>query len=66
MPAILSNSVAILLTHNHPSGIPTPSKDDINITKKLMDSGKILGIDVLDHVIVGDDTFVSMKSESYI
>ncbi|MFW6015355.1 MAG: JAB domain-containing protein [bacterium] len=65
--AILQNSAAIILGHNHPSGIPDPSKDDINITKKLMNGGDILGIDVLDHVIVGNnETYISMKEKGVI
>ena len=51
--AILSNSAAIILAHNHPSGKPEPSNDDINITKRLVDAGTVLGIDVIDHVIIG-------------
>ena len=65
--AILQNSAAIILGHNHPSGIPDPSKDDINITNKLMEGGKLLGIDVLDHVIVGNNvTYISMKEKGVI
>ncbi len=65
--AILVNAQAIILFHNHPSQIPDPSKDDIKITKKLMDSGSILGIDVLDHVIVGNnETYISMKEKGVI
>ena len=51
--AILSNSAAIILAHNHPSGKPEPSNDDINITKRLVDAGTVLGINVIDHVIIG-------------
>lgn len=66
MPAILSNSVAIILSHNHPSGIPTPSQDDISLTKKMMEAGKILSIDVLDHVIIGDETYCSLREEGRV
>jgi DNA repair protein RadC len=50
--AILANSAAIILAHNHPSGDPNPSDDDINIAKQLVEAGKILGIEVLDSVII--------------
>jgi len=59
--AILSNSAALILCHNHPSGDPTPSADDIALTKRLVKAGNLLGIDVLDHVIVGGSSFVSSK-----
>ncbi|MDI3547794.1 MAG: repair protein RadC [Halanaerobiales bacterium] len=64
--AIKHSSAAIILVHNHPSGIPEPSRDDISITKRLVDSGKIIGIDVLDHIIIGDGIFTSMKEEGII
>lgn len=51
--AVLSNSAAIIIAHNHPTGITTPSKDDIKATKRLAQAGQILGIDLLDHIIVG-------------
>ena len=51
--AILSNAAYILLVHNHPSGTPYPSQIDIEVTKRMMDSGKLLGIPVIDHVIIG-------------
>lgn len=52
-PAILTNAAAIILAHNHPSGHPEPSEDDIKVTRKLKEAGEILGIDVLDHIIIG-------------
>ncbi|MFW6028896.1 MAG: JAB domain-containing protein [Halanaerobiales bacterium] len=65
--AILQNSAAIVLGHNHPSGIAKPSKDDIKITKRLMDCGNLLGIDVLDHIIVGNNkTYISMQERGLI
>ena len=57
--ACLSNAAAVLLVHNHPTGDPTPSQEDIAITRRLKESGEILGIKVLDHIIVGDDEFLS-------
>jgi DNA repair protein RadC len=61
--AILTNSCSIVVGHNHPSGDPTPSSADIEVTKVLIEAGKILKIDVLDHVICGNGKFWSMKKE---
>lgn len=55
--AIADNAIAIILVHNHPSGDTTPSAEDISSTRKIIDAGKIIGIDVLDHVIIGDNAF---------
>lgn len=55
------NSACIILVHNHPSGDPTPSTDDVAITRRLASSGLILGIEVLDHIIVGDNRYSSLK-----
>ena len=55
-PAILSNAAAILCGHNHPSGDPQPSQEDRTLTQRLVEAGTLLGIQVLDHVIVGDGT----------
>lgn len=60
-PAILHNAAAIICFHNHPSGDPEPSKADIEITNRLVEAGKIIGIEILDHIIVGDDRYVSLK-----
>lgn len=59
--AILSNAAAMILAHNHPSGDCTPSKEDKEITKRLKEAGEILGIEVLDHLIVTSNDYVSMK-----
>lgn len=64
--AILSNSASIIVAHNHPSGDSTPSREDIEVTKRLVEAGKIIGIEVLDHIIVGDETFTSLKEKGYI
>ena len=61
-PAIEHNSVAIVLAHNHPSNIATPSTQDIEITRQLIHAGKILGINILDHVIITKSTYVSISS----
>ncbi|RHJ09026.1 DNA repair protein RadC [Bacillus sonorensis] len=63
---ILSNGASFMVGHNHPSGNPAPSREDIEVTKRLVETGKILGIDLLDHIIVGDETFISLKEKGYI
>lgn len=65
--AILQNANAIILLHNHPSGDPKPSNEDINITKRLVEAGNLLGIKVLDHVIIGNESrYTSFKEENLI
>jgi DNA repair protein RadC len=64
--AIKNSAAQIIVAHNHPSGIVDPSEDDIEITKRLVDAGKLLGIDVLDHVIVGDTGYFSFKNKNII
>ncbi len=61
-PAIEYSSVAIVLAHNHPSGNLLPSEADINITEQLIKAGKIIGINILDHVIITKDSFISIKA----
>lgn len=61
--AIKYGSASIVCAHNHPSGDPAPSSEDIAITKRLVESGRIVGIDVLDHIVVGDGHFVSLKEQ---
>lgn len=58
---IKKSAAAIILVHNHPSGDPSPSHDDLEVTRRLVDVGKLLGIHVLDHVIVADGRFVSLR-----
>ncbi|TYP57617.1 RadC family protein [Thermosediminibacter litoriperuensis] len=65
-PAIKRSSAAIILVHNHPSGDPTPSREDIEITRRLVEAGRILGIDVLDHVIIGNPSYVSFKEKGLL
>ncbi|MCC3144222.1 DNA repair protein RadC [Halanaerobium sp. Z-7514] len=64
--AIRRSSAAVILVHNHPSGDPKPSADDINITKKLQKAGEIIGIKVIDHIIIAGDKFLSFKEENLI
>lgn len=64
--ALLANAVSIALIHNHPSGDPTPSREDVQVTKRLMDAGNILGIQVLDHIIIGRPSYSSLKEKGYM
>jgi DNA repair protein RadC len=64
--AILKNSASVIFVHNHPSGGLEPSAEDLNVTKRLKDSGKLLGIEVLDHVIVTADSHTSLKERNLI
>jgi DNA repair protein RadC len=64
--AIVHSAASVVLAHNHPSGDPEPSEDDIKITKKLVDSGKILGIEVIDHIVIGKNIFCSFKQRGLI
>lgn len=64
--AIARSSASIILVHNHPSGDPTPSKEDIAITRRLAEGGDILGIKVLDHIIIGNNRFLSLKEKDII
>ncbi|MEK4244470.1 JAB domain-containing protein [Psychrobacillus sp. FSL K6-2684] len=59
--AILTNSKNLYLFHNHPSGNPKPSKEDKDVTYKLIEAGKIIGIDVLDHLVIGESSYYSFK-----
>jgi len=62
--AILANAAAIIVCHNHPSGAPSPSPDDVELTRRLVATGNLLGIDVLDHIVVGDGRYYSLKEGS--
>ena len=64
-PAVRRGAAAVVVAHNHPSGDPTPSPQDIDVTKRLIKASEILGIKLLDHVIIGNGCFTSMKSEGY-
>ena len=59
--AVIDSAPSIIITHNHPSGDPTPSPEDVSITRELVQAGKLLGIDLLDHVVIGGDRWVSLK-----
>ena len=64
-PAVRRGAAAVIVAHNHPSGDPTPSIQDIDVTVRLIKASEIIGIKLLDHVIVGNGNFTSMKSEGY-
>jgi len=64
--ALKKSSSSIIICHNHPSGDPTPSKEDINITIRIKECSKIIGIDLLDHIIVGKKKFISLKEKGII
>lgn len=64
--AIKRSSASIICAHNHPSGDPTPSPEDIEVTRRLAEAGRLVGIELLDHVIIADQAHVSMKELGYI
>jgi DNA repair protein RadC len=64
--AIKHNAASIVLAHNHPSGDPDPSEDDLTITKRLIEAGKILGIEVMDHIIIAKNGFLSFKEKGLV
>lgn len=59
--AIRENAAAFIVAHNHPSGDPSPSPEDINVTRQIVQAGKLLDIEVLDHIVIGQNRFVSLK-----
>lgn len=62
-PAIKKSSASIIMVHNHPSGDPTPSSEDAAITVRISEAGKIIGIELVDHIIIGDGKYISMKEK---
>ena len=64
--AVKRSAASIICAHNHPSGNPAPSPEDIEVTKRLAEAGKIVGIDLLDHIIIGDHKFLSLKEGDFI
>lgn len=64
--AIRQGSASIICIHNHPSGDPTPSREDIALTNRLVEAGNIIGIEVLDHLIIGDGIFISLKEQGHL
>ena len=64
--ALMESSASVIMVHNHPSGDPSPSREDIMVTEKMIEGGKLLGIDVLDHIIIGEGRYVSLKDEGFV
>ena len=64
--AIKEAAASVLFIHNHPSGDPSPSRDDIEITKRLVETGKVIGINVLDHIIISDGKYISLMEKGHI
>lgn len=64
--AVKRSAASIICAHNHPSGNPAPSPEDIEVTKRLAEAGRIVGIDLLDHIIIGDHKFLSLKEGDFI
>jgi len=64
--AVAESAQAIVLVHNHPSGLPEPSSEDIAVTERLAEAGRILGIEILDHIVLGSQGFVSLKEAGHL
>ena len=64
--AVAESAQAIVLVHNHPSGLPEPSSEDIVVTERLAEAGRILGIEILDHIVLGSQGFVSLKEMGHL
>lgn len=64
--ALKHKAVSVILLHNHPSGDPSPSKEDLQLTRRIADTGSIIGIPLLDHIILGDNRYISLKESGYL
>jgi DNA repair protein RadC len=64
--AIAASSSSVIVAHNHPSGNPEASQDDLKLTKRLVEAGSIVGIDIIDHIIIGDGRYISLKREGLL
>lgn len=64
--AIKRSAASVILVHNHPSGDPAPSREDIEITRRLIEAGRIIGIEVMDHIIIGENNYCSLKEKGLI
>ncbi len=64
--AFRRSAASFICIHNHPSGDPAPSREDIDVTKRLSECGKLIGIELLDHLIIGDQKFISLKEKGYV
>ncbi|MGX7264933.1 RadC family protein [Enterococcus crotali] len=63
--AVKCSAARLILAHNHPSGNPTPSESDIHFTQRMQECGKMMGIEVLDHIIIGEQVYISMREEKF-
>ncbi|MBS6395531.1 MAG: DNA repair protein RadC [Clostridiales bacterium] len=66
LEALSSRAVQIILLHNHPSGDASPSREDLNVTRKIAEAGKLLGVSLTDHIIIGDRSYVSLREKNYL
>ncbi|MCC6850431.1 MAG: JAB domain-containing protein [Deltaproteobacteria bacterium] len=64
--ALLANAAAVIVVHNHPSGDPTPSAEDVAITRRLREAGELLGVSLLDHVVIGDERYISFADDGIL
>src|SRR5699024_5964825 len=64
--AVKRSSASIVCAHNHPSGDPSPSQEDIHVTRRLVEAGKIMGIELLDHLVIGNHRYTSLKEKGYL
>ncbi|MDQ0341038.1 DNA repair protein RadC [Caldalkalibacillus uzonensis] len=64
--AIKHSADAVIVAHNHPSGDPAPSREDVQVTERLVKAGEHIGIEVLDHIVIGDETYYSLKEKGLI
>lgn len=64
--ALQKNAVSIILLHNHPSGDPEPSREDVLVTRRVLEAGRMIGVELLDHIIIGDNCYVSLKEQGYL
>ncbi|MEC0493124.1 RadC family protein, partial [Bacillus glycinifermentans] len=64
--ALKRSAASFICVHNHPSGDPAPSSEDIDVTRRLNECGQLIGIELLDHIVIGDQKFVSLKEKGYL
>lgn len=64
--AFLQNAASIILAHNHPSQNVTPSQEDIDVTKRLQEAGQLLGVEVLDHLVISETNYLSLKEKGFM
>jgi len=62
-PAVRANAASAIVAHNHPSGDPSPSPEDVSITRAIVEAGKLMDVEILDHLVIGRGQFVSLKSK---